>query len=143
MNKINQPKYHYYNCNPFKRITDDCVVRAISAATGDSWEDTIRELTEYSITTGYFLNTPECYDKYLKDVGYVKQKQPKHADGTKVRFSEFVQKFGGHAVCHCGAHHVTYVADNSTWDIWDVSNEIVGSFWVYKPEVEMVERLKW
>ena len=114
---------------------------AISSSTGDSWDDTIKELTEYAIKTGYMLNTPECYSKYLADKGYVKQKQPVHKDGKKVRFKEFVKMFDGHAIAHCGRGHVTYVADNSAWDIWDVSDEIVGNYFVHKAELEFVERM--
>lgn len=132
--------YHYYNCNPRNKLTDDCVIRAISSSTGDSWEKTIKKLTEYSIKTGYMLNTPECYGKYLEDMGYVKQKQPMHKDGTKLRFKEFAKIYNGHAIAHCGKGHVTYVADNSTWDIWDVSNEIVGVYWVHKAELNFVKR---
>ena len=65
--------YHYYNCNPHHKLTDDCVIRAICSSTGDSWEDTMRALVEWSIKTGYMLNTPECYGKYLESIGYVKQ----------------------------------------------------------------------
>ena len=133
--------YHYYNCNPHRKLTDDCVIRAICSSTGESWDDTIKELTEYAIKTGYMLNTPECYSKYLADKGYVKQKQPVHKDGKKVRFKEFVKMFDGHAICHCGQGHVTYVADNSAWDIWDVSDEVVGNYFVHKAELEYVERM--
>ena len=133
--------YHYYNCNPQRRLTDDCVIRAISSATGDSWEQTMKELAEYSIKTGYMLNTPECYGKYLKDKGFVKQKQPIYSNNTKMRFKDCVKKFDGHAVCHCGQGHVTYVADNSVWDIWDTSDEVVGIYFVHETELDCVKEL--
>lgn len=134
--------YHYYNCNPHRKLTDDCVIRAIATSTGRSWQETMTNLAQYSIETGYMLNTHECYGKYLEDIGYVKQKQPIHQDGSKVKFKEFVKKYHGHAVCHCGEGHLTYVADNSTWDIWDVSNEIVGYYWVHKSETDFVTNMK-
>lgn len=134
--------YHYYNCNPQNRFTDDCTIRAISASTGDSWEETLSELTKYAVQTGYFINTPECYSKYLEDVGYVKCKQPVHKDGTKIRFKEFVKIFDGHAIAHCGKNHITYVADNSAWDIWDVSNEVVGNYWVHESELNLVRKVE-
>ena len=136
----NNKTYHYYNCNPQHKITDDCVIRAISSSTGDSWEETMLALAKWSIKTGYMLNTPECYGKYLESLGYEKQKQPSHKDGEKVRFKEFVQKYNGHAICHCGRGHITYVADNSTWDIWNVSDEVVGSYWVHKSEKKFVKK---
>lgn len=147
MNKKNtiqaeMKNYHYYNCNPNRRLTDDCVIRAICSSTGESWEQTLRELTECAIKTGYMLNTPECYGKYLEDKGYVKQKQPINKDGTKIRFKDFVKRFDGHAIAHCGKGHVTYVADNAAWDIWDVSDEVVGNYWVHKAELQFVNRMK-
>ena len=133
--------YHYYNCNPYCRLTDDCVIRAICSNTGLGWENTLRELTEWSIKTGYMLNTPDCYGKYLESISYIKQKQPLHNDGTKVRFKEFCQKYDGHAICHCGKGHVTYVADNSVWDIWNTEDEIIGVYWVHSAEqVFIMER---
>ena len=142
MNKEETAVYYYYNCNPHRRLTDDCVIRAICSATGDSWEQTLKELTEYSIKTGYMLNTPECYGEYLKDIGYVKQKQPILSGGKKMRFKEFVKQFDGHAVAHCGKGHVTYVADNSTWDIWNVSDEVVGNYWIHESEKDLVKKIK-
>ena len=133
--------YHYYNCNPHHKLTDDCVIRAICSSTGDSWEDTMRALVERSIKTGYMLNTPECYGKYLESIGYVKQKQPSQKDGKKLRFKDFCKKFDGHAICHCGKNHVTYVADNSVWDIWNTEDEIVGVYWVHSAEQNLTVKL--
>lgn len=132
--------YRYYNCNPYNRSTADCVIRAICSATGDSWEQTLKKLAEYSIKTGYMLNTPECYGKYLEDNGYVKQKQLKHTNGQKVRFKEFCNLFEGHAIAHCGQQHITYVADNCVWDIWNTEDEVVGNYWVHKSEVNLVAK---
>ena len=139
--KIEGKVYRYYNCNPKMRWTDDCVVRAVSSSTGMAWDETMRALAESAIETGYMLNTPENYGKYLEDRGYVKQKQPLHKDGRKVKFKEFVKVFDGHAVCHCGKGHVTYVADNAVWDIWDVSEQIVGNYWVCEEELHLVRKV--
>lgn len=133
--------YHYYNINPHHRLTDDCVVRAIGAALGQSWEQTIRDLTEYSIRYGHMVNTESNYAKYLKDKGWIRQKQPVYTNGRKMKFKNFVQKFDGHAVANCGENHVTLCADNCTWDIWDPSEEIVGDFWVHESELHLVKNI--
>ena len=139
MNKTNTclsySAYRYYNCNPHQRRTDDCVIRAICSSTGESWEETMLALAKWSIKTGYMISTPECYGSYLESIGYVRQKQPSQRGGKKVRFKEFCENFNGHAICHCGRNHVTYVADNHVWDIWNTENEIVGIYWVHKEEL--------
>ena len=127
--------YRYYNCNPHQKLTDDCVIRAICSSTGESWEDTMMILAKWSIKTGYMFNTPECYGSYLESIGYVKQKQPSQKDGKKVRFKDFCKNFDGHAICHCGKGHMTYVADNHVWDIWNTENEVVGVYWLHEAEL--------
>ncbi len=132
--KETQRVFRYYNCNPHHKRTDDCVIRAIAAGTGESWEKILKDLTDYMLKDGNMLNTPELYGKYLQDNGWVKQKQPMQSDGKKVRIGEFVKKFKGCAVVHAGNGHVTYVAEGNVYDIWDTSNEIVGNYWTYKGE---------
>lgn len=129
-----QKVFRYYNCNPHHKHTDDCVIRAISAGTGDSWEKVLKDLTDYTIKYGYMLNTPELYGKYLNDNGWVKQKQPVKSNGTKVRIKEFLKKFKGCAIVHSGSGHITYVAEGNVYDIWDTSEQIVGNYWTYQGE---------
>jgi len=131
-------KFHYYNCNPHNVRTDDCVIRAIAAGCGDSWEDTVRNLSKYMIKYGYHLSTPELYGIYLKDKGWVKQKQPSKKDGKKYTLHEFLEHFEykGHAVVHAGNGHVSYLADGYVWDIWNCEDSILGSYWVPKEEVK-------
>ena len=139
--KVESVIYHYYNCNHHHRLTDDCVVRAISAAMGQSWEKTIRDLTEYSIKTGWMIHTTRNYDAYLSDNGWIRQKQPVYKNGRKMKFKDFCRKFDGHAVANCGENHVTLCADNCVWDIWDTSEQIVGDYWVHKSELHLVKKI--
>ena len=127
---IDKSPFYYYNANPKGRKTDDCVVRAIATATGKSWEDTLRGLTECAIKYGYMINTVELYDKYLKELGWVKQKQPRKRDNKRYRAKEFVKVFKGTAVVNLGQLHVGCVKDGQVWDIWDSSNEVIGNYWV-------------
>lgn len=133
--KLESSVYRYYNCNPKHKRTEDCVIRAIASATGDSWEDVVKQLTEYMIKTGDVYNTPNLYGKYLKDIGWIKQKQPIYSDGSKMRIRDFVKKFNGHAIAHAGKNHITYIAEGHLWDIWNCENEIIGNYWV--PDTEL------
>jgi hypothetical protein len=126
--------FRYHNCNPKQKCTEDCVIRAISSATGDSWEYVARQLVEYMVQTGEVYNTPKLYGKYLKDVGWVKQKQPVNSDGSKMKIKDFLKTFKGQAIVHAGRGHVTYIAEGHLWDIWNCENEIIGNYWT--PENE-------
>ena len=62
MNEKRKQKYpdtdyfHFHNANPKGKMTTDCVVRAITVALDQPWEQTIREMVEMSIKTGYMLD---------------------------------------------------------------------------------------
>lgn len=134
--KMQNSVFRYYNCNPKQKRTDDCVIRAISEATGESWEKTLRDLTEYMVETGDMLNTPELYGKYLSDKGWVEQQQPMCANHKKMKIKDFVKQFNGRAVIHVGDTHVSYVSDGKLWDIWNCENEVMGVYWIPKHEMK-------
>lgn len=126
--------FRYYNCNPHHVHTDDCVVRAITAGTGDSWYEVVSDLSQYMLKYGYMMNTPETYGAYLKDKGWVQCKAPTKKKGASMTVGEFVKKFKGHAIVHVDDNHVTYVADGKIWDLWDPSTHTIGEYWI--PEKE-------
>ena len=130
--------FRYYNCNPHHVHTDDCVIRAITAGTGCSWEEVVSSLSKYMIKYGYMMNTPETYGLYLKDNGWVQQKKPIKGKGGDMTVGEFAKKFKGHAIVHVDDNHVTYIADGKIWDLWDPSDHIIGEYWI--PDDELDQR---
>lgn len=130
--------FRYYNCNPYCLHTDDCVIRAITAGTGKSWEEVVSDLSQYMIKYGYMINTPETYSVYLKDNGWVYHKAPVKRGGASMTIGEFAKKFNGHAIVHVDNNHVTYLADGKIWDLWDPSDHIIGEYWI--PQDELNDR---
>ena len=127
--------FRYYNCNPYRVHTDDCVIRAITAGTGNSWENVVSDLSKYMLKYGYMMNTPETYGVYLKDNGWIHHRAPTKGSGVSMTVGEFTKKFKGHAIVHVDDDHVTYIADGKIWDLWDPSAHIIGEYWV--PENEL------
>ena len=121
--------YRYYNENPKDRKTDDCVVRAIATATGQTWDETLMGLTKCAIKHKYMIHCPELYGKYLEELGWHKNKQPRKKDNKRYRVHEFVENFKGTAVANVGAQDVACIKDGQIWDIWNSSYEIVGNYW--------------
>jgi hypothetical protein len=132
--------FRYYNCNPYHKHTDDCVIRAITAGTGNSWEEVVSDLSKYMLQYGYMMNTPETYGMYLKDKGWVKQQAPKKNKSAHMTVGEFVRKFKGHAIVHVDDNHMTYIADGKIWDLWDPSSHIIGEYWVPASELRNKKR---
>lgn len=125
----NTKTFEYYNANPKKKKTTDCVVRAICTALDQSYEQTVRELTELWLRTGYEISEPKCYGKYLESKGWIKQKQPRKENGAKYTGNEFVKIFAGVCVANIGGHHVVCIKNRKIIDIWDSTNGCIGNYW--------------
>ena len=125
--------FTYYNANPKNRITGDCVIRALSVFLQKDYYDVYKELYDTSIKTGYMVNDKKNYERYLKDMGIEKQKQPRQADNTKYTGKEFIKEIarpGKRYFAHIGGHHVIAIKDGRIYDIWDSSNKSIGNYWV-------------
>ena len=122
--------FQYYNANPKGKKTTDCVVRAICTALDQTYEQTVKDLTEFWIKTGYDCHDDKCYGKYLELKGFVKMKQPRKADNKKYTGKEFVKTFKGVCVAHIGAHHVVCIKDGKVLDIWDSTDGCIGTYWM-------------
>jgi hypothetical protein len=76
------------------------------------------------------IDDPDLYNKYLKEIGWIKQKQPKKSNGKKYKGHEWVRTFKGNAVAHIGIHHMAYISKGKVWDTWDSTEGVVGNYWV-------------
>ena len=59
--------YKYYNANPLGRRVHDCTVRAISLATGRSWDETYRELSNFAQQLAVMPDDVKYIDEYLEN----------------------------------------------------------------------------
>lgn len=114
--------YSYYNANPYKIRVGDCVIRAISKALNQSWEDTYIDLTIQGYLMGDLLSSNAVWGAYLKSKGFtrdiisndcpecytIEDFCNEHPKGT------YIIGTGTHAVC---------VIDNTIFDTWNSSGE--------------------
>jgi hypothetical protein len=115
--------YSYFNPNPIKNNrVGDCVVRAISKALNQSWEDTYIDLTIQGYLMGDLLSSNGVWGAYLMTKGFTRDIVSadcpncytledfanEHPEGT------FVMGTGSHAVCIC---------DGIIYDSWNSSSE--------------------
>lgn len=57
--------FKYYNANPLGRKVNDCTVRAISLATGRSWDETYEELSDFAQEQAIMPDDVSYIDEYL------------------------------------------------------------------------------
>lgn len=123
--------YSYYNANPYKIRVGDCVIRAISKALNQPWENTYIDLTIQGYLMGDLLSSNAVWGAYLKSKGFtrdiVSNDCPEcytiedfcneHPKGT------YIIGTGTHAVC---------IEDGCVFDTWNSSGEVPIYF--YKKE---------
>lgn len=114
--------YSYYNANPYKIRVGDCVVRAISKALNQPWEDTYIDLTIQGYLMGDLLSSNAVWGAYLKSKGFtrdiisndcpecytIEDFCNEHPKGI------YIIGTGTHAVC---------IIDGVLYDSWNSSDE--------------------
>lgn len=121
-------RYVMYNPNPSQHRVGDCVVRAISKATGQDWEDTYVGLSAYGFMLGDMPNANHVWGAYLRKKGYTRSIiDDKGLDNYTVLdfchdnpVGTYILAIDGHVVC---------VIDGCYYDSWDSGQEIPLYCW--------------
>lgn len=109
------------NPNPAHRDIGDCAVRAVSLATGDSWEDVYLKLCMRGALCKDMPNANSVWGSYLMDNGWTYHPLDRVFSYTVGDFCRehdtgvFVIGTGDHAIC---------IKDGNIHDTWDSSSKI-------------------
>lgn len=120
--------YSAYNPNPVGERVGDCTVRAISRATGESWDTVYCGLCVEGLRLCDMPTANHVWGAYLRRHGFRRRALPDdcpdcytvadfcrdHPNGT------YVLAISGHVVC---------VADGSYYDTWDSGSESPAYYW--------------
>lgn len=137
----------WHNANPYGRITGDCVIRAISTASGLPYNVVFDGLVEVQHKTGFHITDDRCYSKYLDKIGFVPLHQPKTSSGKALSVTEYCDLLSHSrlnsvqsVVAHIGTPHLTCIMsvdrDNGesprfkVLDTWNCESRRVGKVWV-------------
>ena len=114
--------YSYYNANPYKIRVGDCVIRAISKALNQSWEDTYIDLTIQGYLLGDLLSSNVVWDAYLKSKGFKRQIVPNDCPECYT-IEDFCNEHPqGTFVIGTGTHCVA-IENGCVFDTWNSSGE--------------------
>lgn len=115
--------YVYHNSNPDGKIVGDCVIRAISLATGKTWSDTYIDISEKGLSMHDMPSSNYVWSSYLKDLGFRRQIIPDTCpDCYTIREFTYEHPYGIF-ILGTGSHVVT-VIDGNYYDIWDCGDEV-------------------
>lgn len=117
-----------YNPNPKLNRVGDCTVRAISKATGKTWEQVYAALTAYGFMRCDMPSANHVWGNYLKSQGFVRDFVDDHGQAlyTVEDFcldhpaGTYILAIDGHVVC---------VEDGFYYDSWDSGQEIPIYYW--------------
>ena len=118
----------YANPNPCRQEEPDCVVRAISIATGKSWHEVHNGLCRQSAERCTMPSVNWLWELYLRKHGFEKFLLPETCPSC-LTVREFCRRYSeGVYVIGTGTHAVC-VIDGNYYDAWDSGEETPTYFY--------------
>ena len=120
--------FKFYNANPEHHRIGDCVIRAISALTGKSWDEVYKDLSMEGFRRRDMPNANNVWGAYLRGLGYTREIVPDTCQDCYT-VADFAQDHPDGKYLLALNQHVVAV-DSGCWlDTWDSGNETVMYFW--------------
>lgn len=122
--------YSYQNRNPkFLDTRNDCVIRSISGATGESWETVYAGLSKLALSMHHMIDYVDVFSRYLNAIGAVPVFQKK--DDENVYIIDFVRKHTDGVYFLATYDHLVYSEDGVIRDTWDSTKELLVMAWKF------------
>ena len=116
-----------YNPNPRRSRVGDCVIRAISKATGKDWHQTYVAVASYGLHCKDMPSANHVWGMYLRELGFRRHTIEDHGyDYTVEDFCRdhpkgtYILAIDGHVVC---------AVDGFYYDSWDSGQEVPIYYW--------------
>lgn len=126
--------WHYYNPNPRGKSVGDCTIRAISRATGKTWEETFIELALQAYIMGDMPSSNAVTTRYLLSDGFVLTPLPESCSADCYTASDFCADHPTGIYILCTGSHILTVIDGVIYDSWDSSNVVPVYFFQKRGE---------
>ena len=123
----------YYNPNPMKKTTGDCVVRAMCKATGREWDDVYRELFVIGFELKVMPNSDEAWKAFLIQNGFIYHKIPVKKGSKRPKVNEFAKNNKQGTYVLRVANHLVTCQEGYYYDLWDSGSCALYGYWE-KPE---------
>ena len=114
--------YKFYNANKKDRYVNDCTIRAISLAEGQSWQETYDELSYLAGKNGIILDDVNFIEPLL-DSRY------KRIHYRNKYVGEFVESHPRGIYLICMRNHITCCYDGCVYDTFNCLGRIITKVW--------------
>ncbi len=119
----------YYNPNPLKKETGDCVVRAICKATGKEWDTVYMEIGKMGFEMKELPNSNNVWKKYLEDENFIYHAIPVKKGSKRPTVDSFARTHNKGTFVLNVAGHVVTCQDGNYYDLYDFATSAVYSYY--------------
>lgn len=119
----------YYNPNPMKHDTGDCVVRSLCKATDKDWDTVYRELFDIGFELKVMPSSDETWKKYLEQHGFIQHKVSNRKGSRRPTVNGFATNNKSGTFVLRIANHVVTCVDGYYYDLWDCGDSSVYGYW--------------
>lgn len=121
--------YINYNPNPARKLVGDCVIRAISKVTEQSWEDTYLGLMLQGFAMHDMPSSNDVWGRYLFDYGFKRYIIPDTCPDcyTVRQFCADNPQLTG--ILATGTHVIAVGEGGNYFDTWDSGDEVPIYYW--------------
>lgn len=122
--KLVRNMYVNYNKNPRGNYrAGDCVIRAISVATGDTWEKIYADLCAEGFSAGEWGNANPVWDAYLRRRGFKRYICPNECSYC-YSIADFAAEHPTGVYIVATGNHAVAVVNGDYIDSWDSGGQI-------------------
>lgn len=122
-------KYYQPNNKDLKDNYGDCVVRALTKVTGKNWMEAFEALLPYAIELQCMPNSQVCYEKYLKEHGFVYHGISNKKGSKRPTVDRFAKDHKEGEFFLNVANHCVAVVDGIYYDTWDSGYKCLYGYW--------------
>ena len=115
----------YVNFNPCMKAVGDCVIRAVSIVTDQSWQETYIDLAIQGFMMCDMPSSNAVFGAYLRRKGF--ERHSIMHEGYTVEDFCYDHPYGVYVVCT--GTHVVAVIYGEAFDAWNSSQEVIQYFY--------------
>ena len=115
--------YREFINNPLRKSTGDCVIRALSVVTGDTWDTVFWDLCKQAFAMADMPSSNSVWSEYLRKRGFKRYAIPNRCPDCYSVTEFTIDNPKGTYVLGTGTHAVA-VIDGAYYDAWQSGNEV-------------------